>query len=125
MRIHHIGYVANDINAFASGFPGIQLERKVYDPIQKADLALYLCGKGPRLEFISPLSPDSFTWAFLKRNGPSIHHICYEGLSCEEVDEVIAAHRLLKVRGPMLAVLFDREVVFALNRQKSIIEFLL
>lgn len=125
MRIHHVGYVVKDIAVFAASFPGILLEREVYDPLQKARLALYAVGDGSRLEFIAPEGPESFTWGFLERSGPGLHHLCYEGLSAQEVEHTIGRHRLLKLRGPMHAILFDREVIFAMTRQKSIVEFLL
>lgn len=125
LRIHHVGYVVKDIAAFAAGFPGIVLEREVYDPLQKARLALYGVGDGSRLEFVAPESPESFTWGFLERSGPGLHHVCYEGLSAHAVEETIRRHRLLLLRGPLHAVLFDREVVFAMTRHKSIVEFLL
>jgi len=32
---------------------------------------------------------------------------------------------MLKLRGPMPAILFGRDVVFAMTRQKAIVEFLL
>jgi hypothetical protein len=125
IRIHHVGYVVAEIQAFAAGFPGLSLQREAYDPLQRATLALYSVGDGTRLEFIAPEGPESFTWAFLQRSGPGMHHVCYEGLSALQVDEAIHQHRMLKLRGPMPAVLFDRDVVFAMTRQKSIVEFLL
>jgi len=42
-----------------------------------------------------------------------------------EVDAVLSGYRMLKVRGPMHAPLFDRPVLFAMTRKKAIVEFLL
>jgi len=124
-RIHHIGYVVADIEGYASGFPGAVLENTAYDPLQDAQLAVYTVSDGARLEFIRPSGPQSFTWGFLQRSGSGLHHVCYEGLDLAEVDKAIREHRMLKLRGPMPAVLFGRDVVFAMTRHKAIVEFLL
>lgn len=124
-RVHHIGYVVDDIDAYASGFPGAVLENAVFDPLQEAKLAVYTVGEGARLEFIQPEGSSSFTWGFLHRSGPGLHHVCYEGLGLSEVEQTIRHHKMLKLRGPMPAVLFGRDVVFAMTRQKAIVEFLL
>ena len=124
-RIHHIGYVVDDIEGYASGFPGAILENSVFDPLQGAKLAVYTVGNGVRLEFIQPAGPDSFTWGFLQRSGSGLHHICYEGFELAEVTKAILDRRMLKLRGPMPAVLFGRDVVFAMTRQKAIVEFML
>lgn len=124
-RIHHIGYVVDDIDSYASGFPGAVHENTVFDPLQDAKLSVFTVGEGARLEFIQPSGPNSLTWGFLQRSGPGLHHICYEGFRLSEVDLVIRNHRMLKLRGPMPAILFGRDVVFAVTRQKAIVEFLL
>ncbi|HYJ31067.1 MAG TPA: VOC family protein [Allosphingosinicella sp.] len=124
MRLHHVGYVVRDIEAFAEGFPGLALERTVDDPLQRARLALYEAG-GTYVELIQPEGPGAFTWAHLERAGEGMHHVCYEGVGAEEVDELLARHRMLKIRGPMHAPLFDRPVLFAMTRKKAIVEFIL
>jgi len=124
-RIHHVGYVVNDIEVYAASFPMAILENEVFDPLQNAKLAIYAVGGGARLEFIQPSGPDSFTWGFLQRSGSGLHHVCYEGVDLAAVDRIIHDHKMLKLRGPMPAILFGREVVFAMTRQKAIVEFLL
>ena len=124
-RIHHVGYVVSDIDSYAASFPRATLENAVFDPLQNAKLAIYAVGGGARLEFIQPSGPDSFTWGFLQRSGAGLHHVCYEGVDLAAVDQIIRDHKMLKLRGPMPAILFDRDVVFAMTRQKAIVEFLL
>ena len=36
MELHHIGYVVRNIERYASGLPGILLEKAVNDPLQQA-----------------------------------------------------------------------------------------
>lgn len=124
-RIHHVGYVVSDIDTYAASFPMATLENAVFDPLQNAKIAIYAVGGGARLEFIQPSGPDSFTWAFLQRSGAGLHHVCYEVVDLTRLDQIIRDHKMLKLRGPMPAVLFGRDVVFAMTRQRAIVEFLL
>lgn len=125
IRVHHVGYLVRDIERFAASLPGLTLKNLVEDPLQNAKLALYGVGDGSYVELIQPLSSTAFTWAHLNRNGEGLHHVCYEGIPLDALDRVLKEHRMIKVRGPMHAILFGRDVVFAVTRQRSIIEFLL
>lgn len=126
MRLHHVGYVVRDIEQFAAGMPGLALEKAVEDPLQHARLALYRVGEGVGafVELVQPHGPEAFTWAALER-GEGMHHVCYEGVSEAEVGELMLQHRMLKVRGPIHAPLFGRQVIFGITRQRALLEFLL
>ena len=41
IKIHHIGFVVKDIDFFEKNLIYTEILDKVYDPIQKANLALY------------------------------------------------------------------------------------
>ena len=97
----------------------------VFDPVQNANLGLFSAGDGCYVELIEPVGQSALTWNYLKKNGDGLHHICYEGLSLLEVDNLIREKRMLKIRGPIPAILFERDVVFAITRTKTIVEFLL
>ena len=124
-RIHHIGYVVSNISNYSSAFPEIVLENSVFDPLQEANLSLYKVGDGSLLEFIQPVGERSFTWGFLQSRGDGLHHVCYEGMSLDVIEQFIRLHKMFKLRGPMPAILFNRDVVFAITRQKAILEFML
>lgn len=125
MRFHHVGYVVRDIERFAASLPGLILENTIEDPLQNARLALYGLGDGTRIELVQPHNASAFTWAHLDRVGEGLHHICYEGIGRDAIDTVLAEHRMLKILGPIHAALFNRDVIFAVTRQRSIVEFLL
>jgi hypothetical protein len=125
IQLHHVGYVVNDIELFSSSLPHLEFEKKVHDPIQNAVLAVYRLGNLSRIELIQPLNEASFTWAHLQKFGSSLHHVCYEGIPKNDIEYFLKQYRLMRVRGPMYAKLFDREVIFAINRQRSVLEFLL
>ncbi|AVF38696.1 VOC family protein [Pandoraea apista] len=125
IRVHHVGYVVRDLEIYAKSLPGLTLEKEVIDPIQDARIALYTVGDASRVELIQPLSDSAYTWSHLERAGEGLHHICYEGISASDIDDYIRRYRLLRVRGPIPAVLFDRDVIFAVTRQRAIVEFIL
>jgi Glyoxalase/Bleomycin resistance protein/Dioxygenase superfamily len=125
VRIHHIGYVVRNAEEYRKSLPGLCLLKSVVDPIQNAEISLYEVGTGSLVELVQPLSPGAFTWDHLERSGEGLHHICYEGVKADELDIILRQHRLFKIRGPIHATLFDRDVVFAATRQRAIVEFLL
>ncbi len=125
MKIHHIGFVVANINEKIKNILYKEEISRVYDPIQDANLILLSANEGSFIELIEPKSERSFTWNFLKKNGDSFHHICYEMNNLSDIDEVIKNNRMIKVLGPVNAKLFNRDVVFAVQRDKSIVEFLL
>lgn len=124
MLINHVGYVVDDIDVFKSTFPDASTIKRILDPIQNANIELLQVGGGCSIELIQPLSPDAFTWNFLKKFGQGLHHICYEGLSIQELDILFKEKKMIKIRGPIPAILFDKNVIFAMTRSKSIIEFI-
>jgi catechol 2,3-dioxygenase-like lactoylglutathione lyase family enzyme len=125
IRLHHVGYVVRDLEQFAASMPGLMFEKKVEDPLQHACLALYRLADSAFIELIQPNGPEAFTWGALSRSGEGMHHICYEGASEAEVAELMLQYRMLKVRGPIHAPLFDRQVVFGITRHRALLEFLL
>lgn len=126
MKINHVGYVVRDMEKYALSFPEMTRLHYVHDPLQHAMLGLYSPGDGSCLiELIQPEGSDAFTWGHLQRNGEGLHHICYEGLSMQDVEKLILDRRMIRVRGPMYAPLFERDVIFAVTRQRAIVEFLL
>ena len=125
IKINHVGYVVRDLQRYAATMPGLTLEKMVEDPLQHARLALYSVGDSAFVELIQPYSPEAFTWGHLARSGEGMHHVCYEGLNEREVAYLMLQHRMLKVRGPLFAPLFDRHVIFGVTRNRAIVEFLL
>jgi methylmalonyl-CoA/ethylmalonyl-CoA epimerase len=125
IQIHHVGYVVRDLDRYAASLPGLTLEKEVVDPVQNARIALYQLGGASRIELIQPLDESAYTWAHLDRAGEGLHHICYEGVGADAIDDYLRQYRLMRVRGPVHAVLFDRDVMFAVTRQRAIVEFIL
>lgn len=124
-KIHHVGYVVEDIENFKNSFVHMNLVNSIVDVLQDAKIELLTIGCGSFIELIQPLSPRAFTWNFMKKNKQALHHICYEGYSLKEVEQLLTETKMVKIRGPMPAILFDRDVIFAMTRTRAIVEFII
>ena len=123
--LHHVGYIVDDIVEYKKSLFEMTLIKEVNDPIQQAKIELLSVGQGSFIELIQPLSSQSFTWKFLQKYGEGLHHICYAGYSSSEIDSLILKGKMLKLRGPLPAILFERDVIFVMTRYRTIIEFIL
>jgi hypothetical protein len=124
-NLHHIGYVVDDIEIFKDSFFDLRLHKTVEDKLQNAKIELLSVSNGSYIELIQPLGPDAFTWNFLKKYGQGLHHLCFEGYSLSTIEKFIFEKKMIKLRGPIYASLFNKEVIFAMTRSRSIIEFIL
>ena len=126
MNLHHIGYVVNDISLYEKNLLFEKKEREIFDPLQNSMMALYLNFGNSLVELIHPLNEKSFTYNYLQKNGSSYHHLCYEVSSRDEIAHFAGEKKLILVKGPLPAILFNnREVWFYYTRNKQIVEFVL
>jgi hypothetical protein len=126
ITFHHIGFIVDNIEKYADQMLLGKEIKSVYDPIQDATLTLYSNFGSSYIELIQPNSDKAFTYNFLKNNGNGFHHTCYQISSIEEMDTLAKSLKLLKIRGPLKALLFDNsDVFFYFSRNKTIIEFLI
>lgn len=123
--LNHVGYVVKSIEAFKKTLPPMDPIKVVEDSVQRAKIELLGFPHGSAIELIEPLDSQSFTWNFLEKHGDAIHHVCYEGYSLQELEKIFLERKMIKLRGPMPAILFGRDVIFAMTRSKSIVEFIL
>lgn len=125
LKLHHVGYIVDDLQSYYNFFPGLQINKKVIDSIQNAEIVLCSSvGSSIYIELIKPLNEKSFTWSFLHKGG-GLHHICYDCLRLEQIEAVIFKYKMLKIKGPIYAKLFDKEVIFAITKSKDIVEFII
>ena len=126
MKLHHIGYVVKDIAQYEKNLIFEKKIKELFDPVQNSNMALYLNFTDSLIELIQPLNEESFTYNFLQKNGSSYHHLCYEISSESELKKLVDSQKLIKVKGPIPAILFDgRMVWFFYSRNKQIVEFVL
>lgn len=125
MKLHHIGFIVDNIERYEQQMPFGEKLKSVFDPVQNATLSLYSNFSDSFIELIEPKDESAFTFAFLAKNGNGFHHLCYEVNSAEEMKNYCTENRYLLFKGPLKAILFDnKEVYFYYTRNKTIIEFL-
>ena len=126
MKLHHIGYVVKDIGQYEKNLLFDKKVKELFDPVQNSKMALYSNFNESYIELIQPLNEESFTYNFLQKNGSSYHHLCYELSSRDELMKIAAEQKLIAIKGPIPAILFDnREVWFYFSRNKQIVEFVI
>ncbi|MFI6996234.1 VOC family protein [Nocardia sp. NPDC050175] len=102
-RIDHIGLVARDLDAAATGLRMLTMRPDATDVVQTYGVACqfwHCAGDRVALEVVAPEEPGDQVSGHLRRQGPGLHHIAFE------VDDLDAALRALRGRG---AVLVDSE----------------
>jgi hypothetical protein len=126
MILHHLGFVVSDIAHYEKHLFFEKKIKEVTDPIQNSKLSLYESFGSCFLELIQPLNEKSFTYNFLKKNGNQFHHLCYKIESEDKLADIVSKQKLILIRGPIPAVLFDNnDVYFYYTRNKQVIEFLI
>ena len=101
-------------------------KKEIYDPVQNSQMALYSNFGNSFIELIQPANEKSFTDNFLVKNGGGFHHLCYEVSSLEEINRIARDNKLIMIKGPLQAILFDnREVWFYYSRNKQVVEFVI
>lgn len=121
MKIHHIGFVVKDIEKYRKNLVVDEVIKRVYDPIQKANLEL-INSEGSYIELIEPTEESAFTYKFMNKGG-GYHHLCYEVENKTDALAIIAQKKMIKVLDFVYAPLLDAEVIFAYNRNKEVVEF--
>jgi methylmalonyl-CoA/ethylmalonyl-CoA epimerase len=108
---------------------GLIIEKKVkelFDPVQNSKMVLYSNFSDSFIELIQPVTEDAFTYNFLQKTGGGYHHLCYEVASQQEMKDVVTLQKMIMIKGPIPAVLFDnREVWFYYSKNKQVVEFVI
>jgi len=124
MQIHHVGYIVHDVNDTSLIQGNLHKISSVYDPIQEANICLYINQQDELIELIQPLNEKSTVWNYLKKYGNKFHHHCYSGSSLE-IEKYIAENELVKIMGPVNAPVFqEQQVEFYIDKNLNITEFI-
>jgi methylmalonyl-CoA/ethylmalonyl-CoA epimerase len=97
-RINHVAIVVDDIDSalrfWRDGFD-MQVNH-VEDLEEQKVVVAFLSAGEAEIELVKPTQEDSGVARFLKKNGPGIHHICFE------VDDIVTTLDYLKSKGVRL-----------------------
>ncbi len=125
MKIHHVGYLAKNIEKTRKKFLelGYEVESPVkYDEIRKIDIE-FLVNGDYRVELIEPKSEESPMYPLLKRFKNAPYHFCYE---VEDLDAAVCElsdKGYTVIQEPEIAPCIEgRRVVFLNNISMGILE---
>lgn len=93
MRIDHIGYAVQDLAAAAEKFEALGYRswgEETEDPGRKVRIRFFSDPSGVMVELVAPLQEDSPVMGWVRKNGNSPYHICYES---EDLEREIAELR--------------------------------
>lgn len=130
LKLHHVGYVVNDIDKAAAGFVdsvgAVWDGRIVADPLQGARVSFLTTNpEDAQIELVEPDSPDAPTARFLREKGGGLHHLCYE---VEDLDLTLQEMRRagsLLAKPPKPAAAFGgRRIAWLLTSEKLLLELL-
>lgn len=94
-KIHHIGYIVNNIKNALDEMKLLSYE-VIQNTVFDADRNIYICfiKNGSQLiELIEPKDENATTYKMLMKTGPTPYHICYE------VENIKKACNILKKEG--------------------------
>jgi len=131
MRLHHLGWVGQDLARMRAAFErdGAELASPpIDDPIQRVTVQFLREPTGELWELVAPLggAEDSPLTSRLSRGG-GLDHVCYE---LEDGDGTLDDRVTAEVsRGghvvcaPVMAVAFGRRIAFVFRRSGRLVEF--
>lgn len=127
---NHIGISVWNIDSKIKEFESIGYSciKRVYDPIQKADLALLNHMKAPTIELVGSTGSSSRVNSFLENKGENPYHVCFEVQDLNEIPTLLRENNLTQIEEvtkPEPALLFDNaNVQFYSVPGFGLIEFL-
>lgn len=130
MRLHHMGYVVQDIEPAIQGFERslqAQWDNRISDdPNQKVRVAFLTTRPGDaQIELVQPVGEDSPVHRFLREKGGGLHHACYMVPDLERQITEMRSRGALLAKRPKPAVAFDgRRIAWLITAEGFLIELL-
>jgi len=128
MRLHHIGYVVENIEEAAQGFEALGY-KIVTEPVNDAIQCCRICfierPQEPLVELVEPFEHNKSLRKMLTQRGNAPYHICYEVENVEALfDELSKKEGWMPLFRPVEAVAFDnRLITYFYNAQVGYVEF--
>ena len=131
MKLHHLGWVGNDLARMRTAFERDGAERvsaPIEDPIQRVTVQfLREPATGELWELVVPLGdPAASPLASRLARGGGLDHVCYELEAGDgTLDERVAAEVARGARvvcEPVIAAAFERRIAFVFRRSRRLIE---
>jgi methylmalonyl-CoA/ethylmalonyl-CoA epimerase len=125
VKLHHVGIVTQHFLECIQLYQtlGYSKSTVVYDPLQKASIALMERKGEPLIEIIAPEHEQSPAYQWLKRIKAGAYHICYETPALTEAIALLREQGFMALTEPVPAVAFEnRRIVFLWSVLTGLVE---
>jgi len=128
VKFHHLGIACKDFKNLKVFYKRLNysIGQEIYDRLQNVKLVFCKSAIYPNIELIKPVNKKSPINNILKLSETSIYHLCYSTKKSEkDVIEFFKNQKIIKISGPLPAVLFNnKKVAFYYVKNVGIIEIL-
>jgi methylmalonyl-CoA/ethylmalonyl-CoA epimerase len=128
-KLHHYGFATKSIKNSLIEFSKlgyVPIGKEIRDNLQGVDLLFIKNDSQHLIELVAPIE-ETFgpVSGILKKNGPTLYHICYEVYDLEKELKDLIAKRFVVLMKPTPAIAFNnRHISFLYNAQVGLIELL-
>ena len=128
MKLHHIGYVVENIETAAQGFEVLgywMVAAPVNDDIQRCRISFIEHEGEPLIELVEPFENNKSLQKMLTQRGNAPYHMCYEVEDVEALfDELSEKEGWMPLSRPVEAAAFDnRLIMYFYNAKVGYVEF--
>ena len=128
MKIHHIGYLVEDMDAGIKEFEQLGYTKPQTGIQQDDDRGILICfmhSGGVTVELITPVWEQSAVSGIYKKKGAGPYHICYLSADLSKDTQMLINLGFMVISPPAPAsALQNKSVVFLFNKNSGIIELL-
>ncbi len=125
--LHHVGYATRDIAKSRRLYEDMGFAATteiIHDPTQKVRVIFFSTGTQVLVELVEPAAEDSPVTNFLAKQGPGLHHLCYEVDDIEASCEAMRASGGIITCAPVPAAAFAGRRIAFIYRREGLIELL-
>lgn len=128
MKLHHIGYVVENIENAAMHFGALGykiVSEPVNDDIQRCRICFIGRADEPLIELVEPFDTNKSLHKMLAKRGNAPYHMCYEVEDVEKLFNQLAEKEdWMPLFRPVEAAAFDnRLIMYFYNAQVGYVEF--
>ncbi len=126
-KLHHVGYATREIAKSRRLYEDLGFAATtdvIHDPIQKVHVIFFATGTDVLVELVEPAHEHSPVSNFLAKQGPGLHHLCYEVDDVETACEQLRAHGGVITCAPVPAVAFGGRRIAFVFRREGLVELL-
>ena len=125
MRVHHIGYAVKNSKKAIIKFEelGYELETETIEDVGRNVSITFMKNENYLVELVAPMGNKSPIDGYLKKNGNSPYHICYEVASLENKIKELSSEKFIIIHNAEIApAIENKRVVFMFNKDAGLIE---